>query len=487
MRNVRLTNSSSGRLICGLGVVFLGSIFWRLPLTSGQSLVENTRPVPTAPTPEKVFRRFDLFQMLLEERGLAPVRKLTDVLADPADSTIVIAGNPATVPHLWSEFPAFVQGGGSLLVLDEYAWNITGFGRFRAGPVSATKTSDCYQGHFDCVLVRDIVDPNSILRGVSTLVTNRSNWFEPAAESWISWQSMARFPAECKPADSQGRDLLAIGRAPGGGTGLVLVAADASLLTNGMLWHGDNALLAIRIADILHGNVSRGNSKGLLYFVDNGQVLGSYREQLAMPPVSAPPPAIGQEARSPDVRTLLSFANAITKDAINSGMLNETLRQRPRHWTASDYFQWLVSSLTLVFLVAALWKLAAYRPKKRTFPVFRRMITGYEMRNLMGGHTDFHNPAAHLAREFCLELTGTRLSAEWQKYLGKLTSMTDKLSRSEQQSLTRIFDIASRGCREKMSSSEFQQLGKTIANLRQNQLESLRMAMSDKSACSKAT
>lgn len=108
------------------------------------------------------------------------------------------------------------------------------------------------------------------------------------------------------------------------------------------------------------------------------------------------------------------------------------------------------------------------------------MISAYEMRNLVGnGPGDYHNPAAHLAREFCLELTGTRLSAEWQKYLGRLMVVAQRLSRTEQDALKRIFDIASRGCREKMNGSEFQQLGKTIADLRRNHLENLRLAMSE--------
>ncbi|MCC6509959.1 MAG: hypothetical protein IT423_12705, partial [Pirellulaceae bacterium] len=77
--------------------------------------------------------------------------------------------------------------------------------------------------------------------------------------------------------------------------------------------------------------------------------------------------------------------------------------------------------------------------------------------------------AGYLAREFCQQWTGSIHSSDWQQTLGVLM-VRGTLAPADKQELTRIVDIASRGCHERMTGPDFQKLGKTIAKLRDQTL-----------------
>jgi exonuclease I len=95
------------------------------------------------------------------------------------------------------------------------------------------------------------------------------------------------------------------------------------------------------------------------------------------------------------------------------------------------------------------------------------MRAAYELRGHTAGlGSDFRNAAGYLAREFCHELTGSRQTADWQNYLAARITSEAKKERGELQELTRISDIACRGCHSKMASQQFQQFGRTLENLR---------------------
>jgi hypothetical protein len=340
---------------------------------------------------------------------------------------------------------------------------VPGIGTFKHGPVTATDPSIRYSVFADCVRVSDIANVGSMFGGVFTIVTNRSTWFLPDSSGAFTWETIAKFPRGCLPEASQGKPLLALGRPASGGQGRILVSADASLLTNGMLWHGDNAVLAIRIAALLSGN-----RKSRLVFVADGLVLGSARDRLPPRPPTEPSNADARpKLPEPRLSQLLKLGNAVAKEVVDSNVLNETLKQQPRNLQPSRYFRALLALITAGLLTWILWRLWTNRSLRPIQLRRRRMRSAYELRAATGDDSgDYRQAAGYLAREFCRELTGSRSSADWQKYAARVSSSTASVSPVDRHALVRIVDVASRGYRVRMTGAEFEQLGKTIAALR---------------------
>jgi len=340
--------------------------------------------------------------------------------------------------------------------------------RFVGQRVTAGTPGNRYQDYDDCVKVTAIAE-GSELKGVSTIITNRSSWMELDSSGPFEWDVLASFPEDCVPAASQGQALLALGHPDDNDKGIAILSADASLFTNGMLWHGDNAVLAIRVATLLAGT----DRQHLAFWADvNGRALAAARDQVEQRARSAQPLPTEQPLPEPDLAKMLKLANALASEVAQSNVLNETLKQRPRHVLPSRYFRVLLIMATAAMFVGAVWLLVtsgALRP----FSAVGRKAAGQTVpgQRVLAPNPagDFRTPAGYLAREFCWELTGSRQSTDWQKYLARQLSSEPTLSPPDQHELAKIIDIASRGCRERMSVSDFQQLGKTIAALRAKQ------------------
>jgi hypothetical protein len=410
--------------------------------------------------------------MLLEDRGLQVRGELKTALGAPKQSVIVIAGSqPALSTKDWGRLIGFVLDGGTLLLALDNSFELPGIGRFSRGPVTSNNPNNQYQGFTDCLRISPKSGVESFL-GVSEIVTNRSGWFVPDNVGWLEWNVLASLPIDAQPVSSRSGVVLAVGRWGAKDAGLAVVSADAGLFSNGMLWHADNAIVAIRASELL---CSVG-SKTQLVFLADGAVMGSYRNRIDMSPDAeeseeAPP------VPEPELKKALRLANAIAKEVAESNVLNEALRQRPRGVQPSRYFRAFLYLVAVLVLLAIVWALLANGALQAVFLAPRRMRSAYEMREHASSLADdFRNSAGYLARDFCWELTGSRQTADWQRYLAELTSNAQMQSRSlpngailsrvEQHELMRIIDIACRGCHAKMTSHEFQQLGKSISILR---------------------
>ena len=407
--------------------------------------------------------QFDLFQLLLEEEGLVEVAEFNEVFSAPAESVIVIASPTAQTSIAWATIHQFVREGGTLLLAEDQPTTAFGIGRFMTGPVRATDPSVRYRVFDDCVEVTDITNVDLMFKGVFTIVTNRSTWFLPDSRSSYDWSSVARFPRQCLPEASKGKPLLAIGRPSAGGSGMVIVSADASLFTNGMLWHGDNALLAIRIAAALCEE-----GKTQLLFMADGQVLGNARQRFQAPAQAGNPSLnVPQQLPEPRLSQLLKLTNAVANEVASSNVINEKLKQRPRNLRPARYFRTLLVVLTLLLLTWLSWTLLTARSVRPVLLRRRPMRSAQELAGAEGNNQkDYRQQASFLAREFCWQLTGSRHSTEWQKYAARSLAASPSLDGFEQRELTRIIDIASRGSREPINGAAFQHLGKTIAILR---------------------
>lgn len=415
---------------------------------------------------------FDLLQMLLEDHGLQIRAELNEALAAPKESVIVIMGTqPAMSTNSWRRIIDFVLEGGTLLFASDNTFGLPGIGRFSQGPVTSENSSDQYQGFPDCLRIA----PNASVAdfsGVSEIVTNRSGWFVPDSVGWLEWDILASLPIDGQPAGSRGNAVLAIGRKTKSG-GIAIMAADAGLFCNGMMWHGDNAVAAIRASELL----CSGGQKTKLMFLADGMVMDSYHNRLDLTQAENEPleePAVPE----PELTKALRLANTIAKEVAESNVLNEALRQRPRGVQPSRYFRGFLYLVAILILLAIIWALLTNRTLQAVFLTPRMMRSAYEMREHASSLADdFRNSAGYLARDFCWELTGSRHTADWQKYLASLMSSLHSpangslpngvnLTRIEQHELMRIIDIACRGCHTRMSSQEFQLLGNSISKLR---------------------
>lgn len=417
--------------------------------------------------------RYDLFQMLLEERGLKVLPALDPALAAPRDSLIVMVGSaPLQLSARdWTQLVDFVRGGGGLLIASDQTVDGPGFGQFLAGPVTDRTLALQYQGFEDCLQLPIEARQPAVLPGIQRVVSNRSGWFSPAQISWLTWETLVALPSSCQPIAARRQALLAVARSEADQPGIAIAAADASLLSNGMLWHGDNALAAIAISERLCGA-----GRTQFVFLADQQVLTSYRDQPAFQQKPSSVPPMDRPLAEPELDKALRLANAIAKEIIQSNAINAVLERQPRGLSARRYYRVL---LAIFGLLCGIWflRILLSRPLAR-FVAWRTrpMEAAFEIQNpLINTAVDFRQSAGYLAREFCIELTGSQRSVDWQTYLiqcaAKPVAKHKKSSRDKaepiHQQLSRVIDIACRGCHNRMSREQFQALGNSIDRLRQ--------------------
>ncbi len=403
---------------------------------------------------------WDLFQLLLEEQGLRALPDLDKALTQPKDSVVVMLGAPPAnfAAADWNNLIRFVTEGGSLLVASESSTRVSGFGEFVAGPVTTRAPKNQYEGFDDCLQLSPAPASATWLGDVGPIVTNRSGWFVPDPVGWLNWEVAIGFPVDSLPAASRRQALLATGRPVGSDIGLAMVSADASLFSNGMLWHGENALLAIRVSELL------GENKRQLVFMTNRQVQGSYRERL-QPLLDDS--AVERVVIEPEWQKALRLTNAVVKEVAGSNVLNEALRQRPRDVPPARYFRALLYTIATAMLCGLVWLLVTQRTWRAFFFPPRPMRASFELREqASGANSDFRNAAGYLAREFCYELTDSSQSADWQKHLAEQLVSGRKSNRGDSPELTKVVDIACRGHQSKMTEQQFQQFARSLDQLR---------------------
>lgn len=403
----------------------------------------------------------DLFQMLLEDQGVEIVSDFKIAFAAPRQSIIVLTGTaPAQFRTSdWQQLVSFVNDGGHLLIASDRSGIGQQLGRFGEGPVTTRNKRNQYQGFDDCLLVPMKQEFSETLSGVSQVVTNRSGWFVANSRGTLNWDTLVSLPEDCSPGVAQGQSLLALGRSKPTDGGLVLVSADASVFTNGMMWHGDNAIFAIRVSEIL----TEGEKSQLLFVSDN-RILNSFRERLPSEGDSTPMPDL--PLPEPELKKALRLGNAIMSEIGNSNVLNEALRQQPRYITTGAYFTALLVFAAILFGVLVFLWLRSAGYLRGSLPVRRKMMAAFELESMadrMRG--DYRNAAGYLSREFCWDLSGSRQSSDWQQYFATVLANPGTLGDKDRRGLREVVDIACRGSQHRMTRLDFEQLGGVIERL----------------------
>lgn len=294
--------------------------------------------------------RYDLFQMLFEQNGLRPIQDFESAFNSPNKTVIVLLGT------LRDQRPPvlekFLNEGGALLLASDMSFGFAQ-GNIRRGPVLAMRPDDIYQGHPDCLRIRDINPSHELADGVKQLITNRSGWIIEQPELDTSdWRVMASLPSTTFQRDSQSRPIVSsmISKR-------LIVVADHSLFTNGMMWHGDNALFAINVSRSL----CRGGRNQVLFAVDglaaNSYLMGPLANELPLP---MPPPEIEPEL---DLDQMLQVANQVVTEVEDSDAFNKLLANRPRSLPDPYYRRALLFVLSGMLIALSLYKLGGKMSK----------------------------------------------------------------------------------------------------------------------------
>ena len=415
---------------------------------------------------------YELFQMLLEERGLTPERSWDNALSSPATSVVVVCGDLRQIPSRdWLRARRFVDQGGALLVASEGGFDFPGVCSFYQGSVVTGDSRDRYQSFGDCIRIRNLKSDDELVKGVGELVVNRTGWLSKSVDNSMDWQVIASMPATTLPRASRNQPLVLAGRRNESLAGVLILVADESLFTNGMLWHGDNAVFAIQVSELL----CKENRRSLL-FVRNGNSLPGYRESAAMQEKEPrqeesprPQPPANFQPPEPDFATKLRLANAVISEVQESNLVNEVLRDRPRRSRPLAYMKTILLILLALFTLFALWRLMQSHLQlpassgNRFLQSVFGVITGRQVAN-----SEFGPAIVVLARELCIELTGSRIETDWIRCLSERTgSLAKNLNIVQRRELTEILGFAVRGATIHLPRRRFQSLGRAIKELRE--------------------
>jgi len=412
---------------------------------------------------------YEMFRMLLEEKGLTPEQSWDAALSSPAESVVVVCGDLLQIQtNDWRRARRFVAQGGALLVASEGRFEFPGVCTFYAGAATTGYSADRYQSFPDCLRIRRLKSDDELVKGVREIVVNRTGWLSTPVDDSLDWQVIASMPATTLPKASRYEPLILAGRDAAPQTGLMILVADESLFTNGMLWHGDNAIFAIQASELL----CRGARRQLL-FVHNGIPLPGYRESSGMQPPEPKqtnPPMIPPdiELPEPDFQTKLQLANAVIDEVQESNLVNEVLRDRPRQMRPLAYLRTVLLVLLALATLFVLWRLMQNRLDLPALPPRRFLQSVFgAMSAQQISNSEFGTAIVVLARDFCIELTGSRTETDWIRCLVEQpTSQTQSLSRTQRRELADILALALRGATIHLSRRRFQELGRAIKELR---------------------
>lgn len=413
------------------------------------------------------------FRMLLEERGLSVTLDLGRAFRNPRESVMVLLGNVDSIPQTdWLRLRTFVSAGGSLLIASEHAAAIPGVCAILPGPVSSADPAVRYEQFTDCLQLAPVNSEHPLTQGITRLVLNRTGWLSRLpVERSLDWQVIIRLPVTCSPHAAREQPVMIAGLAADSAGGVMIVAADQSLYSDGMIWHGENSLLAVRTSDLL----CRGRRRWLAVVQEGVPVPGylatlpQTAPQVTPPPLPQNPPPLPE----PDLATMLRIANTAIDKVQESNVLNEALRDRPRNVNPVAWLRTILLVLLIVGTLWILWRLARITSQLGPLPTNRFMQSMYGVLSAKQVESsEFGSAVEILAKDLCRELTGSGAEADWQKLA--VSGMPDlPLSRASRKSLTELAGIATKGCRIHISGKMFRAFGQSIQEIRRVHRQSL--------------
>ncbi|MCA8997180.1 MAG: hypothetical protein KDA80_09340 [Planctomycetaceae bacterium] len=347
-------------------------------------------------TDEEWWFGFHLVEMLFKQKGLIPLSDAGRARSSPPEETVlIILGR--TENQSFFNISRFVRDGGAVLVATDRTSSLGDMGFLQRGPLIALSNEAAYLGFPDCPRITDLEKEHPLMRGVNELIVNRSGRISRLSGSRIDWSVLARCPESPDP-NSIGAPVVGAGESRDG-PGKIAVLSDHSLLTNGMLWHGDNAIFAINLVEWL---AASGRKKFL--FLTDGQV-GSG----PLPPPELPEelPPLPDEIPELTREEMLMFANKMITGMEDEDIFNQLATSRLPFLSDSVYWRSVLLLLALVAALFLIYRLMnSHAPVARPLPE-RGMPTVTDLKNQQRIDNNAYELAARqLAEDFLAKLTG---------------------------------------------------------------------------------
>lgn len=441
---------------------------------------------------------FDLFHTLLEYEGL---RSRNDelgqrrrggwnrIFSTPSESVMILTGRLEQVSN-WQTFDTFLEQGGVILAASSEPISVHGFFRIDYGPVFSAGPRSGWLEFRDCVRVTDINSSAPIMHDVWTIVTNLSGWIADLDDSLnYSWSTLARLPAGVKPAGTGRRPLMAIARRRNGDNGRLIVIADDSPLSNGMLWHGDNLTLLLNVVReltrdgriefaFLHDGQPVENrvtrllqEETLRQLPDPAAITQEMLKDLPLEALTDLPPRALADLPA---EVLLEIGNTVAARIEDSNVLNEVATNRPRHLADRFYRRSMLFTACAIALAVFVargflgaqvplpWLRQRRRPER---PEFAASTTGMA----------FSQAAGALARDMCRCLTGSEQPQDWKVQLQPNADRWQELyaqssaPQSTADALALVLSWSTHHDEAKLSRPDFERFGESIHRLKQLQ------------------
>lgn len=423
---------------------------------SGSLLAQQTPPRPQSADPQWWFG-FHLFEMLFKQRGLVPLTNVQRALAStPEETVLVILGGGDDMSFL--DVSRFVRDGGAVLYATDHTATMRNLGFLQRGPIVASSPEAAYHGFPDCPRMTDLVRDHFLMRGVNQLILNRCGRITRLSGAGVDWQVLGTLP-DRQGDFAQPLSIIAAGEVRET-KGKIAVISDHSLLTNGMLWHGDNAIFAVNLCQWL----SESGRKRFL-FLDNGRVGSGPLPPPELPQRLPPPPESMPELTREE---MVTFTNKLLTGLEDADVFNELATNRLPFLSDAVYAR---SLMILLATVVALWLLSRLGSSQvlqaAPLPV-RGMPTVADLKiRQRAAAGEFEQAARVMARDFLGRLTGSShtdglpwsISPRDVELRGHLA-----LRSSFRWDLTRILQVANSD-QLKIDRSEFQSLLDSVRRL----------------------
>jgi hypothetical protein len=417
---------------------------------------------------------FQLFHLLLEQKGLYSVPDFHESMdRRPRQTAVVLLGDLNRVPtDLRSRLQKFLDSGGVAFVASDEGAIFKSLFQISDGEFEVQDDASVYQGFRDCPVVNELRPGTPILDGINSLVANRTGVISRRDDRFGKWSILARLPdlVDQRSRPLSQAPLIAEWKSRRRGGGRLLLMADHSVLINGMLWHGDNAKLAVNIADWL----STGDRKEVAFIVDGEPS----KAMLALPPeVSDDLPPL-EDLPTPTWNDLwnllknnpwkfLKFLDRFAAGMEDADVMNELLANQPADLPTPEYRQALYIAagiLASIYILRLMGKVGS-RPTTRPPRAVGQSVNFGQSRTLSSG--ELHTASRELAESALRQLTGSSDPLNWAIPIDDVEIKAGFVRRMfVRENLKRLKKLATNSSRRDVTTPrDLKRLAKLIANV----------------------
>ena len=245
-----------------------------------------------------------------------------------------------------------------------------------------------------------------------------------------------------------------------------MLMADHSILINGMLWHGDNAKLAVNLADWL----STGERHEVAFIVDGkpAKAILALPPELSddLPPLEDLPTPTLKDLLNLPPDVLLKFANRFAAGMEDADVMNELLANQPADLPTPRYRQALYIAagvLAVIYLLRLMGKVGS-RPTTRPPRSVGQSVNFSPARALSSG--ELHTASRELAQGALRQLTGSSDPQDWAIPVNDVEIDTGVIRRIfVRENLKRLRKLATSSKRSDTTPRDLKRLAKSIADV----------------------